>query len=232
MEDTEKKIKSLMRLPNLVNWVRHNKRRLDDTVLQLQKFVANPPRHSLQPVQKLCAGIAYGHLTPATALEKAEEIPMQAARNAGREVLPAFCQYLEKSGIEGLPEFGSFRAMYIIGKRPDDEPLLVPIKPTFAGVRNDRLVPVFVIPWVDFTLNEFQKYLLSTIVCDAILTQQDFIGSDAEIIAFPRISRTKVRYERGWRATQYNRLSQEELVEQFERYSRALRMVISDLRAG
>lgn len=232
MDDTEKRINSLLKLPNLVNWVRHNKRRLDDTVFQLREFAANPPRHSLQPVQKLCAGLAYGTLNEEAALAKAEEIIRPAARAAGREVVPAFCRYLEKKGIVGVSEFDGFQAMYIIGKKPDGEPLLVPVRPTFVGIKNDRLLPVFVIAWADFKMDGFQKYLLSTIVCDSILTQQDFLDSDAEIVAFPRIKHTRTRDRRGWEVRQYNLLSRDDLVEQFERYSRALRTVISELRGG
>lgn len=232
MDDTEKRIKSLLKLPNLVNWVRHNKKRFDDTVFQLREFTANPPRHSLQPVQKICAELAYRRLTQESALEKADEIVRPAARAAGREVVPAFCRYLQRTGIEGLPEFDAFRAVYIIGRKPNDEPLFVPIKPTFVGLKNDKLIPVFVIAWTEFSLDRFQKFLLSTIICDAILTQQDFLGSDAEIVAFPRIKLTKTRAEQGWVATEYNLLSQEDLVEQFERYSRALQAVIAELRGG
>lgn len=231
MDDTEKRIQSLLKLPNLVNWVRHNKKRLDDTVFQLREFTSNPPRHSLQPVQKICANLSYERLTQETALEKVEQIIRPAARAAGREVVPAFCRYLQKTGLKGVPEFDTFRAMYIIGKRPDGAPLLVPVKPTFVGLKNEKLVPVFVIAWADFNLDGFQKFLLSTIICDAILTQQDFLESDAEIVAFPRIKHTKSRTERSWRATQYDLLSQDDLIEQFERYSRALRTVISELRA-
>lgn len=232
MDDIEKRIQSLLRLPSLVNWVRHNKRRLDDTIFQLREFTSNPPRHSLQPVQKLCAALAYGKLDQQAALEKAEEIIRPAARIAGREVVPAFCRYLEKTGIQGVAELDGFQAMYIIGKKPNGEPLLVPVKPTFIGLKNDKLIPVFVVAWVDFRLDGFQKYLLSTIICDAILTQQDFIGSDAEIVAFPRIKNTRVRDQRGWRARQYDLLSHDDLVEQFERYSNALRTVIAELREG
>lgn len=230
MDDPEKIIQSLLKLPNLINWVRHNKRRLDDTVFQLREFAINRPRHSLQPVQKICASLAYGKLDEAAALEKVEKIIRPAARVAGREVVPVFCRYLRTTGIYGVPELDAFRAMYIIGKNPNGEPLLVPIKPTFIGVHEGKLTPVFVVAWADFNLDGFQKFLFSTIVCDAILTQQDFLGSDAEIVAFPRIKHTKTRDRRGWKASQYNLLSQDDLVAQFERYTRALRVVISELR--
>lgn len=230
MDDTEKQIQALLKLPNLVNWVRHNKKRLDDTVFQLREFTANPPMHSLQPVQRICAAIAYGQLDEAAALEKAGELKRPAVRVAAQEVVPAFCRYLERTGIGGVPELDSFKAMYIIGKKPNDDPLLVPVKPTFIGVKNEKLIPVFVVAWVDFKLDTFQQYLLSTIICDAILTQEDFIDSDAEIVAFPRIKHTKVRDQRGWQARQYDLLSQDDLVRQFERYSRALRIVISEIQ--
>lgn len=231
MDDTEKKIKRLMKPPSLVNWVRHNKRRLDDTIFQLREFTNNTPHHSLQPVQKLCAALSYGNISEADALEKAEKINRPAARAAAREVIPTFCRYLSKTGIEGVPELDGFQAMYIIGKNPNDEPMFVPVRPTFIGIKNDKLTPVFVVAWADFNLDGFQKYLLSTIICDAILTQQDFLNSDAEITAFPRIKNTKSRTQRGWQARQYDLLSQDDLIEQFERYSRALRAVIAELRS-
>ncbi|HEY1124596.1 MAG TPA: hypothetical protein VGE65_03110 [Sphingobium sp.] len=232
MEEAEKKIKSLVTIPNLVNWVRHNKRRLDDTIFQLREFAAHPPRHSLQQVQKACADLAYGKTNLTEALEKAENLKPAIVRASAKEVIPTFHKYLKESEIEGLVEFDKFRPMYIIGKKPNNDPLLVPIKPTYVGVRREKLVPVFVIPWVDFKLDQFQKLLLSTIICDAILTQQDFLDSDAEIVALPRIKHTKVRDFRRWRATQYNLLSQEDLAEQFDRYSRALRIVITELEGG
>ena len=230
MDDPEKRIRALLNLPSLVNWVRHNKRRLDDTIFQLREFSANPPRHSLQPIQRLCAALAYRRLDEVTALERAKTFAHSVLRVSGREIIPEFCRYLRSSRIEGIPELERFRAMYIIGKRPNNEPLLVPVKPTFIGVRNDKLVPVFVIPWVNLSLDGYQKYLLSTIICDSILTQQDFLGSDAEIIGFPRIKGTKVRHQQGWRAQQYNLLSQDDLVDQFDRYSRALNAVINEIR--
>lgn len=231
MDETEKRVQSLLRLPNLVNWVRHNRRRLDDTTFRIREFAARPPRHSLQPIQRICAALAYGTIDETTALTKIESLGQPAVRAAGREVIPAFCRYLKMTGVVGVPEFDKFQSMYIVGKKPGGEPLLVPIKPTFVGILNEKLMPIFIVAWVDFTLDGYQKYLLSTIICDSILTQQDFIGSDAEMVAFPRIKGTKVRDQRGWLATQYNLLSRDDLVAQFERYSLALETVIAELRA-
>lgn len=231
MDDNEKRAQRLMRLPSLVNWVRHNKRRLDDTIFQLREFDKNPPRHSLKEVGKLCAELAYGKLNLEDALDKAEGITRPAVRVAAKEVVPAFYKYLKKSKIYGVAELDGFQAMYIIGKKPDDEPLLVPVKPTFIGIKEDKLYPVFVVAWAEFNLDGFQKYLLSTIICDAILTQQDFLASNAEIVAFPRIKNTKTRDQRSWSAREYDLLSQDDLVQQFERYSLALKTIVAEIRA-
>ncbi len=230
MDDVEKKVQKLLNLPNLVNWVRHNKRRLDDTVFQVREFAIDGPRHSLQPVQKLCANLAYGKIDQVEAIRLAGEFSRPIIKAAAKEVIPAFCAYLKTSNIQGVPDLEGFAAMYIIGKKPNGEPLLVPVKPTFIGIKNELLTPVFTIPWASFNLDPFQKHLLSTIVCDAILTQQDFLSSDAEIVAFPRIKNTKTRYQRGWNARQYDLLTEDDLLAQFERYSQALKIVIAELR--
>lgn len=221
-----------MKIPNLVNWVRNNKQRLDETIIELKGLAFNPPRHSLQPIQKVLAKISYGQLDEASALEVTQKLASPVVQSAGEEVVPAFCKYLANSKIVGLVEFDKFQSMYIIGKQADEKPILVPVRPTFVGLKEDKLTPVFIVPWVNFNLNQFQKLLLSTIVCDSILTQQDFIGSNAEIVALPRIKHTRVRDVRPWLATQYNLLTQDDLSQQFDRYSRALQAVISEIRTA
>lgn len=232
MTDIEKKVKRLLKLPALVNWVRHNKRRLDDTVFQLREFSKSPPMHSLAPVQKICANLAYGRISVSDAMETADTINRVIVKSAAKEIIPEFYKYLIDSDIQGVPELDGFYAMYIIGKQPNGEPLLVPVKPTFIGVKNNVLTPVFLIPWASLNLDNFQQYLLSTIVCDSVLTQQDYRQSDAEIVALPRIKGSKVRYRRSWRARDYNMLSKSDLSEQFERYSKALSVVIQEIRQG
>jgi hypothetical protein len=163
-------------------------------------------------------------------MQRVENLAHVTLKAVGREVIPAFCRYLADTPIEGVPELARFQAMYVVGKKPDNTPLLVPVKPTFVGIRAEKLVPVFVVPWASFNLDPHQKYLLSTVICDSILTQEDFLGSDAEIVAFPRIKHTKTRTQQGWMARQYDLLSQDDLMQQFERYGRALNAVISELR--
>jgi len=110
--------------------------------------------------------------------------------------------------------------------------LSIPIYPTFVGILNDRLTPVFLISWAQLTFNEYQKALISSVIVDAVLSHQDFLDSEALILALPRIPNEKVRYERLWSARDYASLDQEGLNQQFDTYSRAVARVLAELRTG
>ena len=87
-------------------------------------------------------------------------------------------------------------------------------------------MPVFLIPWASLSFDDFQKNLVSSILKDALLTLQEFIGCDAEILAFPKIEGENQRYECSWRVISYAQMDREDLNKQFGIFGRALTNVI------
>lgn len=229
MADVKDPIKRLMRLPSVVNWARHNSQRLDETKSRLKLFALKPPRHSLGQVHKLCAKIAYRKHDFASAMSEIDKFADPMVRQAAREIIPAFCQYASEFALDGIEELDGIAIPFPVGQGPDGKTLFVPIKPTFTVARKDQLTPYFVIGWATLYLNDFQKKLISTIIMQSYLSQQDYLLSDAVVIGLPRIKYTKTRYHRTWEVKSYATLSNEQLADQFIRYGRALREVIKEL---
>jgi hypothetical protein len=230
MSELEKRRRKLLNLTSVENWVRNNRPRFDDTFFALANFDKNPPQFGLREVRVLCAGLAKGKLTYPEVIEKIEAIKHPTVRSSARQVLPAFADYLRRKPIEGLEAFDGFRITYPIGPRPGGGTLSIPIVPTFVGIRNERLVPVFVIPWADLAFKDFQKILMSSILKDALLSHQQFIGCDSEIVAFPKLEYEDVRYECSWLVRSYASMDREDLNRQFHIFGRALFKVIEEMR--
>lgn len=229
MDDIEKRKRKLLTLPSVENWVRNNRRRFDDTLFALANFDRNPPQFGLQSVKLLCASLAKEQLTLSEAMEKLETIKHPAVRASARQVLPVFADYLRRKPIEGLGVFDGFKLTYPIGPRPGGGTLSIPISPTFVGIRNEALVPVFVIPWASLSLDDFQKVLMSSVLRDCLLSHQQFIGCDGEIVAFPKIEGEEIRYERSWCIREYAAMDREDLNVQFSVFGRALFQIIDDI---
>lgn len=229
MSELEKRKQRLLRLPSVENWARNNRPRFDDTFFALANFDKNPPQFGLSEVKALCANLAKGKQTFPEVMEKIETIKHLPVRSSARQVLPAFADYLRRKPIEGLEAFDGFRITYPIGPRPGGGTLSIPIVPTFVGVRNEQLVPVFVIPWASLSFDDFQKVLTSSILKDALLSHQQFIGCDGEILAFPKIEGEEVRYECSWSIRTYALMDREDLNRQFSVFGRALFKVIDEM---
>jgi hypothetical protein len=232
MNDKERRKKRLLRLPTVENWVRNNKRRLDETVFALRNFDLNPPRLSLSQVRSLCSDVALRKVNPGEIEARIETIKHPNARSSAREVLPAFQDYLRRYPIEGLQAFESFRVTYPIGPNPLGGTLAIPVAPTFVGLRADRLTPVFLIPWASLEFDDFQKVLMSSIIKDALLSHQDFVEGDAEVLGFPRLEYGTERFETSWMVRSYATMDRDDLNRQFVTYGRALRQVIEELDAS
>lgn len=232
MNDKERRKKRLLRLPSVENWVRNNKRRIDETIFALKNFDLNPPRISLSKVRNLCSDIALGKVQENEISDAIEAIKHPTTRASAQEVIPAFLDYLARYPIEGLTAFEGFRITYPIGPSPGGGTLAVPVAPTFVGIRDDRLIPIFLIPWASLGFDDFQKVLMSSILKDAILTHQDFVDTDAEVLSFPRSEYGHERFQLSWMARSYATMDREDLNGQFSTYGRALRNVLADLDAS
>lgn len=231
MDQIEKKIQRLTRIPSLLNWARQNHQRTDDTRKALQKLIDADLTISLGAVYTLCAKVAYRELTYDDAYDKALSYK-EFHRNAATEILPLFQDYLAKNQAEAVPEFRNLRAPFPIGRTAEGRTSTIPVRPAFVTIRQGKLHPVFLLGWVDSPLSYHQKRLVSAVVRRALLSQQDFRGCDAEVVTFPRFKGYKDRYLGGWMISAFPDLSDDELARQIQIYNSAVQQVIMDLKTG
>lgn len=231
MDDKTKRRRRLLKLPTVENFARNNRPRTDETALVLTNLDKNPPPFSLAPVKRLCAGIALGNVDQSELHERLGKIRHPGAYQAASEIIPEFLKFVTETRLEGISDFDGFKVSYPIGPNPDGGTLNIPVAPTFVCFMGDNLVPVFLIPWATMVFSDFQKTLMSSIINDALLTHQDFIGCDALVLAFPLIPETRQRYRISWGVGSYAAMDRERLNHQFLKYGRALTTVLASLDA-
>lgn len=230
METIDKKIARLLRIPGVLNWARQNHPRTDETEKALQKLADSAISVSLNPVYSLCAKLALREISYEEAYSRALRYN-EFHRNAAMEILPLFQEYIAKNQFEALDDFKSLRAPFPIGRNSEGKASVIPVTPTFVTIRQGKLHPVFVLGWVDAPLKDSQKRLVSAVVRRALLTQQDFLGCDAEIVSFPRFKGHKIRYQGGWLVSQFPDLEDDELQRLLQRYNIALERVLERIKA-
>jgi hypothetical protein len=184
----------------------------------------------LREVYSICEAI----VTDQIALDQAEKcieyITDLKAKEAARDIIPLFYAYAHETRFDGLAAFKGFSTPYPLGKGPDGNNISIPVTPTFIILQGRSLVPVFVIGWAAMTFDDYQKQLMSTIIKDALLTQEDFLGSDALVVCTPKLKRTNARHLVEWRASDYGCLTEDQLQDQLSRYRNALEDVARTLR--
>lgn len=228
-ESKQTKIARVLRLPSLSNWARQNFRRFDDTKRRIQHLADFAPKHSLTSVYGICAQIACRKLSPSKIEEQIAEIENPFARSAAREIVPCFLRLARDRGFDAIQRVGHGTLPLPIGRGPTGKLLTIPIRPTYVLIEDGGLTPVFVIGWAKLALIDYQKQLIATILERSFLSQQDYLGRHAEILCLPRIKRTRHREAIWWRTDEIELLSDEQIADQFERYSRAVRDVVKAL---
>lgn len=222
---------SILKPASVLNWALQNSLRLDETRKKILRLARNPPQRSLATVNRLCRELAYKRLSFEDVLTKCDAYSGYV-KMAASEVIPPFYNYLLENQIETTDEFDGERFPLAIGKLPNGETNFIKVDPTYFSLEGDRVTPVFVLGWTKIPFSPYQKQLISSIIYRAILTRQDFIGSDAIILTFPRDTwARKSRRRGGWRASQYAHLSDDALQAQFDRYGQALQDVLEFLEA-
>ncbi|WCP12753.1 hypothetical protein sphantq_01156 [Sphingobium sp. AntQ-1] len=230
MKNSEQAVKRILRPPSVANWVSHNHRRLDKTKNGLLRFAQVPPKHSLGGVYSICEAIVTDRISFEQAMKCVDGIRHPLTRAAAREIIPVFYSYAQSSHLDGLPTFKDFRSPYPIGRTIDGSTITVPVVPTFTILSEGKPTPVFMIGWASRQLTSYQKRLLSTVVHNAILTQQDFMGSNALIVRTPRSKLTNTRIINDWWVRDFPFLTDHELHDQFQRYGQAVTEVVRTLR--
>lgn len=184
MIDITKAVLKVRRPPSVPNWAKHNSRRADRTAAAIARFALASPRIRLQPVYNALAMMVIDQQPLEVALKVVEALENPVVRRAGIEILTAFERFNRDRCMDGIEALHKWETVY-----PLTRGVVVPVKPTFVILENGRPKPVFVIGWASTRLDDFQMRLLCTVIHEAVLTQQEFLGSDAEILLFPRSGR-------------------------------------------
>lgn len=218
MNSIEKIIAKLRRPPAAHNWVKNIRPRRDDTAFALRNFAVNPPRISLQQVSRILAQIVIDDLSLEDALRCTLGIKDPSVRERAKPIIRAFHAYARGHGWTGIEVFKDLVAHYHVAAG-----VKVPVKPTFVINQDGVLVPYFVICWVKMDLTIYQRRILSTMIYDAILTLEEFLGSDAVIVCTPRCAFSRSEREVvSWKVSDFPVLSDDEKQDLFDRYAGAL----------
>lgn len=229
MNKAQKIIAKLRRPPAAHNLVKSIKSRRDQTAFALHNFAMFPPRSSLTDAVKICSQIIYDGISLEQALKCADVIKKGGDRQKARWIITAFHRKVKEAGWEGIQVFRDMEESF-----PVAAGVKVPVKPTFVLNDGDKLVPYFLICWASMDFSPEQKAILSTLISEAILSLEEFEGSDAIVVCTPLARHSK--YERDvlvWRVSDFPPLSEIERERIFDRYANALndaeRMIIESL---
>ena len=217
-KSAEQRLEEMRRPPSLANWVRLNNRRRDETALRIARFVLAKPRHALAQVYRFLSDYVTLGISAATVRASIDNLTDPLVQRLGHEIADALIPHFDRNDIAGVGAFDGMSERYPIGRN-----VFVPVRPTFVFLKGGRLTPVFIVGWASASLSGFQKRLMATMIQRAILTQEDFDGSDALVLFTPRhpYSKTTREVKEMW-VSQSWLLSDEELNKQFNCYGDAL----------
>lgn len=216
MSDLEDILKKLKQPPSVPNWARYIHDTQEKTTTAVARFALGFPTTALFQVYRIIGDMVGLGVSEEDALTAVGLIENSLVAKLGREIVLAFSAYNKEEKFEGTRVFDSLAGSFRVSRD-----VIVPVKPTFVILENDRPTPVFFIGWTTLPFTRLQKRLLTTAIDDAILSYGDFSGSQARVICAPRISKIH-RVIKSWSTAEYPRLDHAELAVQLGFYSQAL----------
>lgn len=218
MSNVEKLIRKLRRPPTAHNWVKSIKGRRDETAKALHNFAINPPRSSLLAAIAICVQIVVDGISEPQAQKCVDTIKKEGDRERASWIIRAFFAHAKANEWSGIQVFRDMVEFYHVSAG-----VKVPVKPTFVLNEDGKLVPYFVIAWSRMDLSPYQLRILATIIQEAILTLEEFQGSDAVIVCTPVAPHCKKeRWVFEHRVSNFEPLSDDEKQELFDRYAGAM----------
>ena len=229
MSSVSKIIDKLRKPPAVHNWVKNIRLRRDDTAFALHNFATNPPRTSLLSAVAICTQIVVDGISLEQAIACTSSIKDPGSRERAKWIARTFHPYAVAAGWRGIQVFRDMQEFY-----PVSAGVRVPVKPTFVINDNGRLVPYFLICWAKLDLTHYQRRILSTLITEAILSLEEFEGSEAHVVCTPLAPYSKLeRTVKTWRVSEYEPLGDTEKQSLFDRYAGALddaeRMIIESI---
>jgi len=229
MIDPQKLILKLRKPPGVHNWVRNVRRRRYDMAQSLYNTAINAPRHSLRQVTDIIRQVVVDGIDDEQAYKCVEYIKNPRTHAYALQILRVILPYIREHCWEGVEVFKDMVEYYRVAANVN-----VPVRPTFVVNDGEKVIPYFVICWTEIGLSYYQRRILTTLIQEAILSLEEFDGSDAVIVCVPRYSFSKTeRHVVKWNLSHYPQLSDDEKTDLFERYGGALsdaeRMILENL---
>ena len=213
-----KLLEKLRKPPAVHNWVKNIRLRRDETAFALHNFAVNPPRTSLLATVSICIQVVVDRISLEQAIKCAKAIKDPASSERAQWIVKAFHKKASDNGWEGIQVFRDMIEFY-----PVSAGVRVPVKPSFVINDNGRLVPYFLICWAKMDLSYYQRRVLSTLITEAILSLEEFEGSDAVIVCTPVAPYSKKeRSVFSWKVSEVQPLDAEEKQALFDRYAGAM----------
>jgi hypothetical protein len=213
-----KLLEKLRKPPAVHNWVKNIRNRRDDTASALHNFVINPPRTSLIATVNICIQVVVDRISLDQAIKCAKGIKDPQSSERAQWIVRAFHKVASDKGWEGIQVFRDMIEFY-----PVSAGVRVPVKPSFVVNDNGKLTPYFLICWAKMDLSIYQRRVLSTLISEAILSLEEFQGSDAVVICTPVASYSKKeRHVFSWKVSEQKPLDAEEKQALFDRYAGAM----------
>ena len=215
----------LKKPPAAHNFARHQRQRTDDLAKTLERFALNPPRHSLQAVVSMASAIIVDQLSDATVEEMVDGVS-ERVQPFAREIMRVFPAWAREQAFSGSRVFDGYSQLYRVNQFVN-----VPVRPHLVLNTGDRLIVFFFIFWARDALDSYQKRVLTTLVQETIMSDEDFYGAEIVFVSVPRHSFSKCeRYVRAWSHTAYGRLTSLEMQAMAQRYSTASQLAEINIR--
>lgn len=219
MIDVSKAILKVRKPPALPNWARHNFPSVGPTAQALANFALGGPRITLQKIYKIIGWMIIDQLPMKMVRAMIDEIDDPIVRKAGHEIATAFEKYNLERNFDGIQALHNWGTVYPLARD-----VFVPVKPAFIIIEAGKLKPVFLLGWSKLDLTDYQIRLMLTIIHDAVLTRQEFMDCDAEVLCFPRVA-PEVRKVQSFKVSECDLMKPREVSSQIEVYGSALDIV-------
>lgn len=209
-------LSKLNRPPAVENWSRMQHPELGKTTRKTYGFISGGPVWNYMPARRCAMDSLTLGLDRETALKAVRRAGNKLGRSYNADLIEAWFDYLALNPMDGVPLFAGLVERFPLGPG-----LEVPVKPTSVVRDRGSFSPIFMVPWSDFALDDYQVRLFMTILEMSIFRQSDFEDSPGKVLFFPKqeeagkVWRRRPRIiERG----QYNLLSKDEVDEQVRIY--------------
>lgn len=199
----------LLRPPTVENWSRMQHPEVNRTAKKLFSFIRGGPSWNYQPTRNVARYYVEDRIDRATGLQIVGKAGSALGRPHNRQAVEALFDFFESNPLDGVKAFDQMVEWFPLG--PD---VLVPIKPLTVIRMDGHFAPIFVNPWAEIALDDYQASLYMSVLERSIFRLTDFEDSPGKIIFLPKKHDAGKREAVVWKRGDYPQMSDTELNEQ------------------